>query len=210
MMELSPALRLFQNGLGPEARASLDAALAREVERLAAQAPGPERARALHQRLDEASLDFDAVKPELAAAVRCRSGCAHCCRIWVAITQDEAELLAERVRQGAACDRARLQAQQGLQRPGDFAALPLHEARCAFLDSEGRCGVYADRPAACRSLRVTSDPELCRDAEASTRITTLINPLAELLVSAARSLDAREHPGAPTHLAARMAGLISG
>lgn len=208
-MFLSPALRLFRDSASPEVQASLDAALAREVDQMAAQAPGPERARALHRRLDEANLDFDAVKPELAAAVRCRSGCAHCCRIWVAITQDEAELLAERVRRDAACDRTRLQVQQGLREPGDFAALPLDQARCAFLDANGRCGVYADRPAACRSLRVTSDPELCREAEISTRITALINPLAELLVCAARGLDAREHKG-PSHLAARLSPLISG
>jgi len=51
----------------------------------------------------------------------------------------------------------RFEAHQAL----DFWALPKAESACVFLNQNGDCDVYEDRPAACRTFAVTSEPHLC-------------------------------------------------
>ena len=153
-------------------------------------APGPDRARLLHQRLDEVIREFEEIRPEAARAVRCQRGCAHCCRIWVGITLDEALLLAERVREGRAeISMMRLDLQRHWSDPQDFARHSWESARCVFLSDDGSCSVYEDRPNPCRALQVASDPEFCRTAEPSGQVLAVINPRAEMLVSAAQTAD---------------------
>ena len=191
-------------GMDPEARERALGALAKEVQWLRGLAPGAERAREVHRRVDEAQARFAALKPEVVAQVRCGKGCAHCCRLWVGVTLDEAELLAERVRAGAARpEPARLEAQRLWTGPAEFVGKPREEAACVFLGPEGACTVYADRPSICRAVLVASDPELCRTGDLTTRITAVLNPYAEVLVSAALTVDAEvEPPPAPgRHLA---------
>lgn len=202
---LTPALQHFARSLDPVGRRRLHEALAFRVERILAFPAGPDRAREIHHLVDEAMEDFAREHPELACAVRCRRGCPHCCRIWVGITRDEAELLAEWVRTSRAVpDPGRLRIQRTWASPADFESHPREEAACIFLTAEGTCAVHPDRPSACRALLVASDPELCHEASRNTQITALINPEAELLVSAARSADAQETSrGGP--LAARVA-----
>lgn len=192
------AFDLFLAGLGPEAREEALAVLEREVEDLAVLPSGPGRARAVHRRVEEALARFAALRPDVIRQVRCGKGCAHCCRLWVGVTRDEADLLAEKVREGAAAPvLARLEAQRSWEAPEEFIGKPREEASCAFLGPDGACTVYEDRPSICRAVLVASDPELCRLGDLSTKISAVINPYAEVAVSAALTLDAREAPGSP-------------
>jgi len=168
-------------------------AIEEEAKAIAALPPGPDRARNLHRRVDAAIREFATIRPQAVNAIRCHRGCAHCCRIWVGITHDEALLLAECVRSGSATPATdRLELQRHWQSPEAFAAHPLEETRCVFLGEDGSCGVYEDRPSACRALLVASDPEICRTAEQASQVLAIINPRAELLVAAAQSADGSE------------------
>jgi len=189
-LKLTRALQHFLSDLPPEAQTTARVTLENEARAIAALPPGPDRARNLHHRVDEAIRAFGAIRPQAVSAIRCHRGCAHCCRIWVGITSDEALLLAECVRSGrATLAKDRLAGQRHWSRPEDFATHPREETRCVFLGEDGSCGAYEDRPSACRALLVASDPEFCRTAEQTSQVLAIINPQVELLVSAAQSAD---------------------
>jgi Fe-S-cluster containining protein len=121
--------------------------------------------------------------------VSCEKGCAACCRMLVPISVPEAFALTNTIDRLDQNERNRLlskldQAQQQLARAGilkqlssladsseplnDEAIEPLNRAYyalrmpCPFLDNE-TCSIYADRPAACRELAVTSPATECQD-----------------------------------------------
>lgn len=191
---LTKALQFFLASLDTEvARQRVLEAVSREASALQSLPAGSGRAREVHRRVEAAAATFAALKPEVGRAIRCQRGCSHCCRIRVDLTRDEAALLADRVREGTAQpDRGRLALQRTWSTPGEFVGKPRSEADCVFLGADGACTVYEDRPSACRALLVASDPEHCRDAEASTQVLAVINPYLELVVAAARTVDAHE------------------
>ena len=124
---------------------------------------------------------------EAGQRISCEKGCAACCRMLVPISVPEAFALTNAIDQLDQNERNRLlakldQAQQQLARAGilkqlssladsseplnDEAIEPLNRAYyalrmpCPFLDNE-TCSIYADRPAACRELAVTSPATEC-------------------------------------------------
>ena len=126
--------------------------------------------------------------------VSCEKGCAACCRMLVPISVPEAFALTNTIDRLDQNERNRLlskldQAQQQLARAGmlkqlssladsseplsDEAIEPLNRAYyalrmpCPFLDNE-TCSIYADRPAACRELAVTSPATECQDMTTQT------------------------------------------
>ncbi len=105
------------------------------------------RLRELYARLD---AFFARVHEKHEAAMECRPGCTDCCRRF-SVTRVEAELVQEAV---AALDgetRARLAARA---RESDNV--------CPALLEDGRCAVYAARPAICRTHGLPirfADPE---------------------------------------------------
>jgi Fe-S-cluster containining protein len=176
-----------------EARTAVYEAVDREARTILAMPPGKHRAREIHRRVDEAIQYFGEIKPEAMKSVRCHKGCGHCCRLWVGVTRDEGKLLAEAIREGrVSIDRTRLEVQRTWISPMDFIGKPREEASCVFLGQDGACGIYEDRPSVCRAVLMASDPELCRTGDCSTQITAIINPYAELWVSAAQSADMAE------------------
>jgi hypothetical protein len=94
--------------------------------------------------------------------------------------------------------------------PEAFIGKPREEAACVFLGKDGACTVYEERPAICRAVLVASDPELCRLGDQSTRITAVINPYVEVVVSAALTVDAGDDPppACGRHLATELARLL--
>jgi hypothetical protein len=90
----------------------------------------------LYARLD---AFFAKVHRAHAAAIQCRPGCTDCCRRF-SITRVEAALVREAV---AALDPAVREAIAGRARRDEDA--------CPALLDDGRCGVYAARPAICRT-----------------------------------------------------------
>lgn len=126
---------------------------------------------------------------EAGRTVSCQKGCAACCRMLVPISVPEAFALAQAIDRLEQSERNRRLAkldlaQQQLARAGlltklssfaespdpvnDEAIEPLNRAYyalrmpCPFLDDEV-CSIYADRPAACRELAVTSPATECQD-----------------------------------------------
>src|ERR1039458_9464900 len=76
--------------------------VARRILELNETPPGPTRARVLHNKIDKALV---AAKQRPAFKdTPCGSGCSACCHTNVDITGDEAELLAQRVREGIDID----------------------------------------------------------------------------------------------------------
>ncbi len=126
---------------------------------------------------------------EAGQRISCEKGCAACCRMLVPISVPEAFALTNSIDQLDQNERNRLLAkldlaQQQLARAGilkqlssladsseplnDEAIEPLNRAYyalrmpCPFLDNE-TCSIYADRPAACRELAVTSPATECQE-----------------------------------------------
>jgi Fe-S-cluster containining protein len=123
------------------------------------------------------------------AHVSCREGCAACCRMLVPVSPPEAYALKDMIERlpgdrrqamlGRIEETRRRLANTGLldvlsaiaesdRQWSDDEMEPVNRAYyalrmpCPFLEDE-RCSIYADRPAACRELLVTSPAELCQD-----------------------------------------------
>lgn len=122
-------------------------------------------------------------------SLSCQKGCAACCRMLVPVSAPEAFALRTYVQSLPDADRARLATRlaatrailvahdlwhtltdlgEATQPPDDAALEPINRAYfaltlpCPFLENES-CGIYEQRPAACRELLVTSPAEWCQD-----------------------------------------------
>ncbi|MCB9574928.1 MAG: YkgJ family cysteine cluster protein [Kofleriaceae bacterium] len=111
-------------------------------------APGPTPPPTPLDRLGELAARVDAFFARVAARhgadLRCAAGCDGCCRTRLTVTTVEADAVRGHVATLEAPARARLA--EVAARPVDAAA-----PRCAALDDDGRCLVYAARPLVCRS-----------------------------------------------------------
>jgi hypothetical protein len=166
----------FQSLLA-EIRTAYDA----HMRALLAAPPGAGRARVFHQRMDAEMESASQWKPS------CRKGCSGCCHCEVEVTMDEADLLAEAVRDGLEVDRTRLSRQAARPRKSPEWVVPLSpESRCVFLGDDGACRVYERRPSACRKLLVVSPPVACVTIGAQT--SPIQVPRAEILLSAALAI----------------------
>jgi len=84
----------------------------------------------LHAEVDRRAAEL---VREHAARLQCRRGCASCCVDGISVFAIEAERIRRR-------------------NPGLLARGPTHPpGACAFLDDEGACRVYDDRPYVCRT-----------------------------------------------------------
>ena len=81
---------------------------------------------------------FARVAARHASDLRCAAGCASCCHQRLTVTTVEADAVVELVRALPEEARARLGRDD-------------HPERCAALDDDGRCQIYAARPLVCRS-----------------------------------------------------------
>ncbi|MFW5877436.1 MAG: YkgJ family cysteine cluster protein [Myxococcota bacterium] len=83
--------------------------------------------------------------------MRCRSGCDGCCHMELEVSPIEAAFVRLAVEALAPAARARMAAR----------AVDGRRHRCAMLEEDGRCGIYASRPTVCRTqglpLRYPSD-----------------------------------------------------
>lgn len=129
--------------------ASVDAAIARELERL---------------------------RREEGLVPSCKPGCCHCCRYHILTNSAEAHTLAQYIRREFSADQLsdlRLRTQQwhawDNSRPGrhpsasidEQATLSSYDHSCP-LDVNGVCGAYPVRPVVCRTHFVCSPPPACR------------------------------------------------
>ena len=101
---------------------------------------------------------MDSFQPYLAQITTCSragKGCSHCCRIDVQITTLEAENIWLYTR--------RLAQPTGPITTG-------HKTPCPFLDKEGACSIYKQRPLICRIYHVAGDPVHCDPASGAKQI----------------------------------------
>lgn len=130
---------------------------------------------------------YDSVDPtpEQRAAVSCSKGCAACCRLLVSVSFEEGgaivtahldklarvagrlaedgAVLAEIMRKHGMDTRSPLVDPAGYDRRNGAVAsewLALQRP-CVFLEADGSCGIYENRPLSCRTLFAVSPAELC-------------------------------------------------
>ena len=102
-------------------------------------------------------IDSNVVRYDVVAKSTCKRGCSFCCYLHVAITEGEAEILAQHV---TPQNLGQLHKQRGKDDVESFMKLPIKDRACAFLVN-GECSVYVDRPASCRKYYVANKPEDC-------------------------------------------------
>ena len=94
-----------------------------------------------HELATKVDAFFTRVQGRYGADMQCGSGCSDCCHVRLTITQTEANAIRDEIVTWPEERRAALAA--------NAAAAP--PDRCAALDGNGRCLVYAARPFVCRS-----------------------------------------------------------
>lgn len=97
---------------------------------------------------------FKRVHDRHSVDMQCSTGCSDCCHVRLTVTGVEARAIREEVARWPDEQRSAL-AEAARAAPGD---------RCAALDANGRCRIYAARPIVCRShgapIRVRGLPVL--------------------------------------------------
>lgn len=151
--------------------------------------PGPRRALLIFNKVDAAIQAWWNHLPEQKKEVSCfKCTSAGCCSVSVDVSEDEAALLATMVKNGEAeYSKERLALQQGITEEGEgkfdeWGALSFKDRRCIFLKEDNRCGVYEQRPIACRKWFVRDDPKDCEDYKGRATIQSI--PPAEVVASA--------------------------
>lgn len=132
-----------------------------------------ERARFIHHVVDDYNHEVFA-HPLVQKFLPCKVGCSGCCHTQVGITEDEAELLAERINEGLKIDHALLQKQiKAGNSTEDFYLLSYENRKCVFLGADNKCQVYTDRPSVCRTNAVLGEASQCYPHESEAEEQTL-------------------------------------
>jgi Fe-S-cluster containining protein len=119
------------------------------------------RARIVHRAVDEFNVEVFA-HPLVQQFSPCKVGCSGCCHTQVSVTSDEAELLAERIKEGLQINLDRLELQSKVSEESNtFYQLSYSDRRCVFLDDSDACSIYEDRPSVCRTNAVLGDAKQC-------------------------------------------------
>ena len=101
--------------------------------------------RALVEKVDAFAA---AVSDRRRADLACKPGCASCCQAWLTVSPVEAQQLRAALAGLDPQARQAIAERGRLERAREARGEP---PRCAMLDPEGRCGVYAARPLVCRT-----------------------------------------------------------
>ncbi|MDO9318458.1 MAG: YkgJ family cysteine cluster protein [Gammaproteobacteria bacterium] len=101
------------------------------------------------------------------AAIACQAGCWYCCYFKVEVRSEEALQIVKFVRENFSPERAKRLQDDVAENAGALRGLPREEQltanrKCAFLD-DGKCSIYAVRPARCRTFHA-KDVSGCKQA----------------------------------------------
>lgn len=159
------------------------------------------RAETIHESIDEVMAAHNKQDQDV---ISCKKGCSHCCQQMVFITDDEATLLLQTMLpeenstlSPQVLSYLKEQAKYDTATIFDFWRLPKEQSACVFLKDD-LCSVYAKRPAGCRTLQVTSDPQKCSKSESlHQEINKKIVVPAEIIASAALALPKTEYEPMP-------------
>jgi Fe-S-cluster containining protein len=136
------------------------------------------RARLLHRLVDAEAATSD-------IPLSCKKGCSACCHMEVEVTSYETGILKAIIDGGHKIDRERLlrQSLRSLQDPAWKQGTRNPENRCVFLNQEGSCSIYENRPVMCRRHSVSTPAIHCDTPDAP--ITLRYFPRVDLMISAA-------------------------
>jgi Fe-S-cluster containining protein len=130
------------------------------------------RARYVHKEVNAFNVEAFS-HPLVQQLSPCKLGCTACCHTQVSVTEDEAKLLAHLITDGTTVDEDRLRLQHAAGNDsGKFYGLKYEDRKCIFLNENGACRIYEDRPSVCRTNAVLGRPEQCdtRDGIQPTRL----------------------------------------
>lgn len=144
-----------------------------------------ERARQFHSLVDD-SIENLFENDLVSRSISCKVGCSGCCHTPVSVTSDEAQLLAKRVRDGVSISLTDLERQAATASSSlNFFALSYKNRKCVFLSENGKCSVYEDRPAVCRSNFVIGNPAQCDTSDGKEKPVRLLQTTkADLVIVA--------------------------
>lgn len=133
------------------------------------------RSEYVHKKINEEITNLFKDK-SVEKLTQCKKGCSACCHSQVAVTEDEAIQLVKIIENGQVVNWTRLwvQAKVGNDMK-NFMKLSYDLKACIFLDQQGECSIYEDRPSVCRTNYVVSDPEDCKAISGEVKSVKLLN-----------------------------------
>jgi Fe-S-cluster containining protein len=101
---------------------------------------------------------FKSLRDKIKAPISCQMGCSHCCNQNVDISETEAEILIDYVKENnISIDQELLKQQLG---KNNNERSDMINSQCIFL-KDHKCSVYEVRPIACRKFFSIDNPDLC-------------------------------------------------
>jgi len=120
-----------------------------------------ERVKVIHQEIDNFNRSVFS-HPIVKEHSPCKMGCSGCCHTQVSVTDDEALVLFNKIKDGLKIDVDRLAVQKTAVDDSEaYFKLSYEDRKCIFLDEKGACRVYEDRPSVCRTNAVLGTAEQC-------------------------------------------------
>lgn len=145
-----------------------------------------QRARVVHQLIDTFNQQVFS-HPLVKQMSPCQKGCHACCHTQVSITEDEAELLILKIKEdGITIDQDLLKQQMSAKNDSaSYYQIDFSARKCIFLNDQGECQVYEDRPSVCRTNAVLGSKDQCDTSNGETRNTRLVNtPQSDMAIYA--------------------------
>ncbi len=145
-----------------------------------------EKARFVHEMVDQEMSEL--YKNEnVQKLTACQKGCAACCHTQVSVTQEEADLLAQRVLDGTEINWTNLQIQKDAGTNFErFMQIPYGQRKCVFLKDDNSCGIYEDRPSVCRTNAVVGSKDQCENKDGQIQKQQILNTYnADMIVMGA-------------------------
>lgn len=129
--------------------------------------------------------------------VSCKQGCSFCCYQKVDISEHEALLLFDVMKErNIQVSKRRLKMQNVDTKT--YLKLNKQTRKCVFLNDNEECLVYEYRPSVCRKLNVISEPELCdidtnKNAQVSRMVNAKVEILSAVVMNKSKCLGMSEH-----------------
>ncbi len=164
-----------------------------------------QRAKFIHEAVDEFNTDIFA-HPLIQQYSPCKMGCSACCHTQVSVTDDEAILLVEKIKDGVKIDYDRLKKQMSAKDDDSaYYKLSFEERKCIFLNEEGGCRVYEDRPSVCRTNSVIGESSQCDTSNGVQKTHLVKTPQSDMIIYA--SFYHSKSSGALPHMVGKALGL---
>ena len=130
--------------------------------------------------------------------VKCKKGCAHCCKIKVLVSLCEAQYVYEFCKEyNIPIDVEYLKKQATLKEDNDYDFSKFRN--CVFLSEENSCRIYEARPISCRRHLVVSDPSHC-DVQSGRKEVATIPAVDAAMIGAGLALASGEQGSFPEML----------